>query len=644
MVPAAAVWAEETNADRQAPMMSEVVVTATRTEIKPEQVGGSAVSTITSEEIEARKLRTVEEALKTVPGLEVKTSGGLGSRASVFLRGADSKNTLVLVDGIMFNDPSDPNRGADLANLTMENVERIEIVRGPMSALYGSNASSGVINVITKKGEGKPSFHIGGEGGSYNTWKVFGGTSGALDRFNFALSASRTDTEGFSLANDDNDRIPHAGNTSEKDGWENNSLSGRFGYKFTEDFDVSATIRYLDSEAEIDDFGPGYAGDRFAPPFFVVPEPNATKDARQEANQFFGKGEIHNWLFDRFLESRIYYQQGKQEKDIFDNDGILTNEYDAGSMEAGWQGSFDFAGVDLLTVGYNYFEETFETESSSEKNADINSFWVSNQFFWPEDFVLTAGVRMDDHETFGSETTWRVAPSYHLNSTGTTLKGSYGTGFRAPSLYELFADPVPAFFFNGGNPDLEPETSYGWDLGLDQTAADGAVNFGVTYFELNFDDRIDYDFATATYFNDTGKTRTKGIEAHVGWQPLPELNFSLNYTLTETEDPEGERLVYRPENKVNFNTRYRFMEKATVNLEVFWVDERETGSFDLDENGNPAGDLDAYWLANVSGTYDITEHLQVYARIENLFDEYYEESWSYATPGISGYAGVKFTY
>nr|MCU0556597.1 TonB-dependent receptor plug domain-containing protein [Desulfobacterales bacterium] len=162
--------------------MAEVVVTATRTETTLDKVGGSAVSVVTATDIEAAKQTRVAEALKGIPGIDIVASGGPGSAATVFIRGGDSKNTLVLVDGIMFNDPSSPNRSADLANLTLDNIERIEVVRGPLSALYGSNATGGVINILTKKGDGKPTAHVGAEYGSYDTWKVFGGTSGELKK------------------------------------------------------------------------------------------------------------------------------------------------------------------------------------------------------------------------------------------------------------------------------------------------------------------------------------------------------------------------------------------------------------------------------------------------------------------------------
>ncbi len=624
--------------------MEEVVVTATKTELSMEKIGGSSVTVITAEDIEDKKLSTVEEVLKGVQGIDVKATGGAGTQASIFIRGADPKNTLVLLDGIMVNDPSSIHRNADLANLTVDNIERIEVVRGPMSVLYGSNATAGVINIITKKGKGKPSVYAGTEGGSYGTWRTYGGASGASDKFNFALAASMTETGGFSQANEENDRIPHAGNTSEDDGWVNTTISGKAGADITPDFDINATVRFIDAEVEIDDFAwAGYAGDRFDFVGFIqAPSPNGPNMALTESNQIFGKIDAHNFFFDRFLESTLYYQEGRQERKTYDNDGNLSDEFDGKNYEIAWQGNLNLHGMNVVSIGTTYFNELYDSNTSPEKSTDITSFWAQDQLSLDEDFSFVAGLRYDDHKNFGNKTTYRIAPAYTINQTETTLKASYGTGFRSPSLFELFADPVPAWAFLGGNPDLKPETSIGWDVGIEQKLSKNNAKIGATYFAMVFEDRINY--TGGTYDNDIGETKTDGIEAFVQWMPAPVLDFLLNYTYTTSRDPDGNQLIYQPLNKISLNTKYYIFEKGILNLDIYWVDERDTGSFDMDENGNPAEKLDAYTLVNVSALYDINDSLQVYGRVDNLFNQFYEQSWSYATPGLSAYIGVKVSY
>jgi vitamin B12 transporter len=292
-----AAWADD---DPQ--KVDEMVVTATRSEMSKDKIGGSSVTVITAEEIEAKKLPSVADLLRSVPGLEIRSYSGLGTTTTARIRGAQAKDTLVLIDGVMLNDPSSIGRAADLANITSDNIERIEVVRGPMSALYGTSATAGVINIITKKGSEKPSVYGSIEGGSYNTWKAKVGATGKIKKFNFSLAAAQLESEGFSLADDDNDRIPHAGNTSEKDGYKNTTLSGKFGFDITPDFDINAVVRNISSEVDADVFGSGHAGDRFTPlPWGTTPDPTGLKEARENHDQLFYKLDVHNFFFDRKL-------------------------------------------------------------------------------------------------------------------------------------------------------------------------------------------------------------------------------------------------------------------------------------------------------------------------------------------------------
>ena len=232
--------------------MGEMVVTATRTEIPIDKIGGNSVTVITSEEIQAKQLNSVADLLRGIPGIDLVSNGGPGTATTVFTRGADSKNTLILIDGIMLNDVSGPNRGADLGNLNVDNVQQIEVIRGAMSVMYGSNATAGVINIITQKGKKAPSASVKFEAGSYGTWKTGANASGATEKVNFALSASKTEIDGYSIANDDNTDIPRGDNTNENDGYENTTLSGNVGVDITDTFNISALARHIDSDVDTD--------------------------------------------------------------------------------------------------------------------------------------------------------------------------------------------------------------------------------------------------------------------------------------------------------------------------------------------------------------------------------------------------------
>lgn len=629
-VPGLATAGQEAADNRQI-AMDEVVVTATRTPVTLARIGGSTVTVITAQEIAAKQQLTVEEVLKGMPGLDVVANGGLGTNTSIFIRGADSKNTLVLVDGVMFNDPSDANRGANLANLSTDNIERIEVVRGPMSVLYGSNATAGVINIITKQGSGKPGYYLGAEAGSYGTRKTYGGASGALERFNYALDLARTVSHGFSTADNRNDRIPHAGGaTSEDDGWQNSTFSGKLGYKVTPDFDVSAMARYMDSEVDTDSPVNGYLQDN------KVGNP---KNKYTDSTDWLSKFNVHNRLLDGRFDSNLYYQQTDRSRDIADDSGL--SHYNGKSSEVGWQGSVAAFKANTVTLGVSYFDEQMDSSGGftviNRQSANVASSWLQDQISLGDSFNVVAGARLDDHDRFGSATTYRISPSYVFAATGTTLKANYGTGFRAPSLFELYA---PGY----GNSALQAEKSKGGDVGIEQELLGEKLTVGATCFQTNYDNLIQYDFATWQYAQATGESTTQGMESFVRFKPLSALDLKLAYTYTDAKDASGARLTRRPMNKASLSASYRFSEKLRGNVDLLWVGERDEISFARDMYGNRVYTLDPYTVVNVAGTYALTPHLDLYGRIDNLLNEQYEEAWSYATPGFSVYGGVKFHF
>jgi len=628
---------------QETPVTTEkVVVTATRTPASLDKIGGNSVTVITAADIKAKGQMMVSDVLKGIPGLDIVSNGGPGTTTVAFIRGADSKNTLVLVDGVMYNDPSSSTRSANLGDINVDNIERIEVVRGAMSVLYGSNATAGVINIITKKGAAKPSVYGSIEGGSYNTWKGSVGASGASDKFNFATSLSGAKSDGFSVADDDNPGILHNGNTSEDDAWENFTFSAKMGVDINPDFDINGVVRYSKSETDLDDyyFDGGFAIDQAdldMATFSSTPNPLGLKKQSVENDQTVYKLDIHNFFADQALESSLYVQGSVQNREGYNAVGDSDYDYDGETREIGWQGSYNFKDINTFYLGSSYFQEFIGSKSSAlDTDAYIYSLWAQDQLFLGENLDVICGLRYDNHEKFGDSVTFRIAPSYKVTPTMTILKASYGTGFRAPSLFELYSDY--------GNEELQEETSQGWDAGFEQPLMENRLKFGASYFDMKYEDRIDYDFAISKYNQLEGDTKTKGFEAFIQWMPVSELDFTLNYTYTDTEDHEGKPLVRRPENKLFFNTRFRFVEKAVINLDVIWADERNTVSQATDADGNRVGTLDAYTSVNLSASYDITEWLQIYGRANNLFDEFYEEAWSYATPGLSGYLGLRVKY
>ncbi len=595
----------------------EMVVTATKTLNSIRNAGGSSVTVITAEEIKNSGQNSVEEVIKGTVGIDVAQNGGPGTLATVFLRGADAKNTLLLIDGIPSNDPADGQRAPNFSNLTVDNIERIEIVRGPVSFLYGSNASAGVINIITKKGGTTPRAFVGLEGGAYGTYKYYGGANGQKGPLNYSLGMSRLKTDGFSAADEKNKWVNTTGKSFERDGYDNTTLSGKFGLHLNNNITLDTVLRYTNASVAYDSPGADVAGNT------------------QDSDQFSSRVALN--MNYKPLVSTLYYTINDQDRAYLAN-CVASSTYNGHQYDIGWQGDLAATDSNTVSVGLNNQHESMRNENlgayPSLLDRDVASQSVFLQDQWHVAlFNLVGGLRYEDNEQFGSKTTYRFAPSCYIGNT--VLKFSYGTGFRAPSLFELFAPDY-------GNQQLVAETSAGWDAGFEQKVSD-RVKFGATYFKMDYDNRIAYDFSTSKYAQVSGITKTLGVESFAEWKPVDQLYFTCNYTYTSTEDPAGSELLRRPKNKVGLTNTYNISKKSRVSTNLQWVGTRkDTGA--KNNAGIITNELPDYFLLNMSGAYQLTASVELYGRVDNLFDTWYEEAWRYATPGRSAYAGVKITF
>ncbi len=595
--------------------LDEMVVTATRISTSIEEIG-SSITVITAKDIEAKGYITVKEILKGTPGLDVWSTGGPGSQSSVSLRGANSNHTLVLIDGVEMNDPTGINRGFNFANLTIDNIERIEILRGSQSTLYGADAIGGVINIITKKGKGKPEFYIGSEGGSYKSWREFAGASMGNEQVNASLGLSHNTSDGFSVADDD---LP--GN-SEDDKWENTSVSSRVGFILSDNADLDFIGRFQKGRSHLDNGGGAN---------------NDVEDYHVNERTVYTKAQAHTFAFDGLWEQTLSYgftDHDREYRDVPYGD----SDYNGKKHEISWQNNLYLHETNILTLGLEYEKEEMDDHGDLDESAYTNSFFVQDQIKLGGFSFTTIGLRHDDHEEFGNETTFRITQAFLLRDVGTKIKGSYGTGFRAPSLSELYY--VNPWGGAGGNPDLDPEKSKGWDIGIEQAFFNDRMIIGITYFYNDFDDLIDWDDG----YNNVDDAKTNGIESFIKIMPLTDLSMALNYTYTDTEDDDGKRLLRRPLHKVGLNTCYRFLKRGTVNLDVLYVGERDDRYRDSMTGSTSNVIIDDYVLVNIAGSFDICKNFQVFSRIENLFDEDYNEAYGYGTAGFSAYGGMKVTF
>jgi vitamin B12 transporter len=592
-----------------------VIITATRIET-PEKEVGSSTTVVTKEEIEVKKNATVYEVLRDVPGLDVVQSGGPGGKTSIFIRGAKSEHTLVLIDGVEVSDPIEPGKSYEFAHLTTDNIERIEIIRGPQSTLYGSDAIGGVINIITKKGNNDPGAYFSIESGSYKTFKEKFGMNVGNDKYYGSFAASHTKTDGISSL-----EINGRGG-EEEDGYENFTASTRFGWEPNDTFNIDLNMRYADSESELDISG--------------IDDPNYVSTAEE----FSGGARVSLTLLEGRWEQMFGYGYSRHERyydnDVDDNDPVsyIHSRFEGSISNYNWQNNFYLDENNTLIIGMGSDHEEGKSKSEADwgndefdkKTARTDAYYLQHQINIAG-LSTVIGARRDTHNNFGTEDTWRAAMAYNIGQTNTKIKASYGTGFKAPSLYQLNV----AFY---GNPDLDPEKSIGWDAGVEQSFLDGKMILDVTYFNNEFEDFIDYDFSTWRYEN-VEEAESEGVELSLSVRPLDSLYINGSFVTTRTRDHEtGKQLLRRPKEKWNVDVNYQFNEKGSINVGMNHVGRR------LDWGGEY---IDKYLVYDAALFYNINDSIQVFARGENLLDEDYEEVTGYGTPGASGYGGIKIS-
>lgn len=610
--------------------LSDVVITATKTNTNTLELANS-ITVIDSSEIASRGKLNVFELLKTEYGISYTTQGPIGTLSNISIRGGNSGNTVVLVDGIKMNLTSDPSNVYDFANLTTDQISRIEILRGPQSLLYGSDALSGVINIITKQGSGKPSINLFAEGGSYNFFRGALGITGSTNAFNYTLSLSRTKSDGFSAAGE------KYGN-SEKDSYEGNNFSTRLGYDFNNSSYINLLVRFIKTKADYDQHG-GVFGD------------DPTYKYNQE--EFVSRLEGGFKLFDSFWDQKIDVSYFKNIRK-YSYDSTLNNPASSRSLYVGkryvvdWLNNFNITKDHKVIFGFDTETEQAATQfflNSAfgpfesiipESKATIFGLYLQDQLKLGKSLFATSGIRYDNHDKFGSAITYRLAPAYIFWQTGTKLKATIGTGFKAPSIFYLY-DP----FF--GNVNLDPEKSIGWDAGVEQFFFKQSISFGVTYFHNSFTDLIGLDENFKSINID--EAETKGIEMFFSLHATNYLKIKTNYTFMETNDksegsPDKDMpLLRRPKHKAALITTYSFLDRGDITMEIIYVGKRD----DKDFSTFPAARVTMadYTIVNFAAQFDVTHWITINGRIENIFDKDYEEVLGYATYGFSGSLGVK---
>ncbi len=607
----------------------QVVVSATRVDTPINQVA-SSITVISEEEIESKQEQSVSELLRSVPSTDVVRSGPRGGNTAIFLRGANSEHTLVLIDGIEANNPISNTRAFNFVDLPTDNIERIEVLRGPQSTLYGSDAMGGVVQIFTKKGEGPPSVKASSEAGSYNTYTEKASISGGeKDVYHYSSSFSREDSHGISAAG-----APYG--NREHDGYSNTAWSGRFGAEPTSYFKPQVFIRYTDSVSELDNGG-GIGQDDL--------------NRKVDNQQFFTRGQVDMDLVDRVLSqtysisySRHDYEDNNDPDEI--SNEFLRSEYvgwlrklemqnvykpwESLSLIVGLENEEESGSSDFLSDGvFGPFEDNF-----SNRSATTNGYYAQASLALSERLFATSGIRVDNHSEFGSEVTWRIAPAFLLKETGTKLSATVGSGFKAPSLFQLYS--------SYGNPELDAEKSIGVDAGIEQNIVQNRLKGGVTYFYNKFDHLITFNPDTF-FFENIADATTKGLETFLRSELCDYVSVGASYTYTDTEDNSTHLpLLRRARHKVTNDISFFPTTKSRVVFQLTYTGKRDDNDFSTFPATRTR--LGGYPLFSVAASYELTHAVEFFTRVENIFDKRYEEVLGYGTYGTAAFGGVRVKF
>jgi vitamin B12 transporter len=598
-------------------LVPTIVITATRIPTPVLDVA-SSVTVVTADEIAARQERTFAEVLKDIPGLNVVQQGGPGAETSVFMRGTNSNHTKVLVDGIDVSDPSNANAAFDFGQLLTQDIERVEVLRGPQSGLYGSDAIGGVINVITRTGAGPMKLSASVEGGTFDSFNQTASVRGSQDAFHYSANIAHLHSGSTPVTPLD---LLAPGEQRNNDYYDNFTVSGKLGFDVTPDFDLGLVARYTNTHLH-------YTGEDFS----TFPALPAAQQSASNTDEYYGRASAHLVSLDGGLNQTLGVAFTRNRTATLQPqtpESLNTGE----RVKLDWQGAIRVSSAHSVLLGLEDARDQISAPISA--SIRIASAYAELQSQLGEHWFSALNARYDDNDRFGSKVTYRIAPTWVSSESGTKLKASVGSGFKAPTLSELFQS-FPPFFF--ANPDLQPESSVGYDLGIEQGLGGGVVRIGATWFYNRIRDLIATDVTGTTYAN-IGRASTDGVESFVAYQPAKQLTLRLDYTYTEaTDDVLHQELLRRPKHKGNLNATWQATGALLLNASVLTVSSWVDGNRDF---SIPRLDAPGYTTVNLAASFDLSRQWAVFGRIDNLLDRHYENPVGFLQPRIGVFAGIR---
>ncbi len=581
--------------------LDEIVIVANRSAVPRYQVG-SSVEVLGSFDIEKSEQDFLLNNLRYVPGFYLRNSGGPGSVFGITTRGLNSNPPTVLVDGVEIDNPA-TGQIVNFGSLFGNHVSRVEVLKGPQSSLYGANALAGVISIQTEDGRNNPGGEIAASYGAYDTFSSNVSTRGAEGDLSWALNLSYYEHQ-FSVQD------PSFGpEWADADAYENLQSSLKIDYELSDTRRLNFMAYWFDTHSEYD---PGDPNSLFGPPELIN---------FSETTQFFSRigGEFKH--SDQWESSAGIAYNNAESASVsggrFPNDGVRYT-YD-------WKNTYQATPEWTLVSGIEFEEEENRSGDGDRENT---SFFVENIIQANDALDLTLGGRYDDNSVYGEETTWRSTFSYRIPKTDARIRGSYGTSFQAPSFFQLFS--------SFGDPNLAAEFGKGWDIAYEQTFSDGKIAFSSTLFGNNIEDKIIFSFNTFTFANEEAY-ESQGLENTLRFQVLNNATATLAYTYSDANYDDGTEAERVPRNIVSVDFDMTPTEKLGINISGISVSSQySTRTSAVKQAG--------YTVVNLAARYDVDERTQIWARIDNIFDEDYEEIETFQTAGFSAYAGVRIQF
>ncbi|WP_129776680.1 TonB-dependent receptor plug domain-containing protein [Peristeroidobacter soli] len=607
--------------------VEDVIVSANRISQETSQVGDS-VTVITAKEQRRSQKTAVSDLLAVTPGIAVARNGGLGGTTTVRIRGAESHQTVVLIDGVKLNDPSSASGEFNFADLITTDFAQIEVLRGPQSTLWGSQAIGGVINIVTPVPEGPLSAMYSVEGGTHDTAIVRGNVQAGGDCFAWRVGGNYVTSDGISA---------YALGT-EPDSYRNVGFNARGILHITDNITAEVRSTWSDGRSEFDGF-----------PLRDTPDYGVTEELTTYTGVTLG-------AFDGRLQNRIGFAYTDTDRQDTDPSSTVPKTFDAEGSNKRWEYQGTLRITDRVSTIVGLESERSELSTASPSTFDPNPVPLTGEVqidsayaqvnVTPIDTLsLSAGVRYDDHDTFGSHTTTRASAAWSVTPS-TILRASFGEGFKAPTLYQLYSEY--------GNLDLNAEEAESWDAGVEQHFFDKKLVVSATYFDRDTKNMIDFvscDFGDTSplcqgrfgYYDNFQKTNAHGVELAVAARLTEQLTLTANYTNMDAENTArgattfGRTLPRRPDETANAQLSYEWPVGLTTTVAV----QHASRAFDTIANTFV---LDSYTLCDFRASYAVSDSMEVYGRIENAFDEEYQTARNYGTLGRTFYAGLRQSF